>query len=82
MTDASFKPAGAAFAALVAGLAPAAEAIEVQSTQHEAAREAAEAQAKAEFAAKFASSPAMEPFSTPEEAPRHDADVPLSGLGD
>jgi hypothetical protein len=78
MNDRSFKPAGAAIAAIVAGLAPAAlvEASQVAAPKPQAAKEADARKALAEAAQQFG---AATPFGAKPAASsaRANRDVPL-----
>lgn len=65
MDDVPFKPVGAAFAALVAGLAPAGQTV----------LEAGQAEAEA-LAEAIGAAPAAEPFATVEDS-YDDPDVPF-----
>jgi hypothetical protein len=79
MNDRSFKPAGAAMAALVAGLAPAAivEASQVQAPKAPGAKEAEARDALAQAAENFS---AAEPFGAKPAQTRVNKDIPLGQL--
>ncbi len=79
MSEAPFKPAGAAFAALVAGLAGAQAEAGVEAADPHSL---AETQAARELEAALASLPALGVLSEPDAAPAPDPDVPLAGQGE
>lgn len=80
MNDRSFKPAGAAIAAIVAGLAPAAivEAAQEAAPKPQPAKEADARNALAEAAAQLG---AAEPFGAKPARPRANKDIPLARSG-